>query len=101
MLICTAEKQSKRGPGFRKFNNSLLTDKSYVELITKSIPKYTTKYQDLENMENKGLLWEMIKMEIRATTSIFAKRKFRKARQKRDEEEELLLRFNSPEQLQP
>lgn len=52
-------------------------------------------------MENKGLLWEMIKMEIRATTSIFAKRKFRKARQKRDEEEELLLRFNSPEQLQP
>ena len=88
-LICTDEKQSKRGPGFWKFNNSLLTDKSYVELITKNIPEYVTKYQDLED---KGLLWEMIKMEIRATTIIFAKRK---ARQQRDEEKELLMRFNS------
>ena len=88
-LICTDEKQSKRGPGCWKFNNSLLTDKSYVELITKSIPEYVTKYQDLED---KGLLWEIIKMEIRATTIIFAKRK---ARQKRDEEKELLMRFNS------
>ena len=48
-LICTDEKQSKRGPGFWKFNNSLLTDKSYVELITKSISEYVTKYQDLED----------------------------------------------------
>ena len=86
-LICTDEKQFKRGPGFWKFNNSLLTDKSYVELITKSIPEYVTKYQDLED---KGLLWEMIKMEIRATTIIFAKCK---ARQTRDEEKELLMRF--------
>ena len=70
-LICTDEKQSKRGPGFWKLNNSLLTDKSYVELITKSIPEYVTKYQDLED---KGLLWEMIKMEIRVRTIIFAKR---------------------------
>ena len=52
-LICTEEKQAKRGPGFWKFTNSLLADKSYVELITKSIPEYVTKYQDLED---KGLL---------------------------------------------
>ena len=49
-LICTDKKQYKRGPGFWKFNNSLLTDKSYVELITKSIPEYVTKYQDLEDI---------------------------------------------------
>ena len=50
------------------------------------------KYQELEN---RGLLWEMFNMEIRATTIIFAKRK---ARQKRNEEKELLLRFNSLEE---
>ena len=57
--------------------------------MTKNIHEYVKKYQELED---KGLLWEMIKMEIRATTVIFAKRK---ARQKRSEEKELLLRFNS------
>jgi len=48
-----------------------------------------TKYRELEEKE---LLWEMIKMEIRATTIIFTKRK---AKQKRDEEKDLLARFNS------
>ena len=87
--ISTEDEQAHRGPGFWKFNNSLLTDKTYVDLITKSIPEYVKKYQ---NLEDKGLLWEMIKMEIRATSIIFAKRK---ARKKRNEEKELLLRFNS------
>ena len=87
--ISTEEEQAHRGPCFWKFNNSLLTDKTYVDLITKSIPEYVKKYQ---NLEDKGLLWEMIKMEIRATSIIFAKSK---ARKKRNEEKELLLRFNS------
>ena len=66
-----------------------MADKTYVELITKNIPEYVKKYQELED---KGLLWEMIKMEIRATTVIFAKRK---AKQKQNKEKEHLLRFNS------
>ena len=89
VLIGTEDEQAHRSPGFWKFNNSLLADKTYVELITKNIPECVKKYQELED---KGLLWEMIKMEIRATTVIFAKRK---ARQERNEEKELLLRFNS------
>ena len=36
---------------------------------------------------DKGLFWEMIKMEIRASTIIFAKNK---AKQKRNEEKDLL-----------
>ena len=55
-----------------------------VELITKSIPKFVSKYEDLVD---KGLFWEMIKIKIRATTISFAKGR---AKQKRDEEKELL-----------
>ena len=38
LCINHEEKHTKRGPGFWKFNNSLLTDKEYMELVTKSIP---------------------------------------------------------------
>ena len=65
-----------------------------VELFTKRIPKFVSKYEDLVN---KGLFWEMIKMEIRATTISFSKGK---AKQKQDEEKELLQQFsNLQEQL--
>ena len=64
--------QTKRGPGFWKFNNSLLTDKCYTEMITKQIPEFISKYC---NLNDKGLFWEMIKMEIRASTITFAENK--------------------------
>ena len=34
------QKEAKRGPGFWKFNNSLLTDNEYIERITKSVPTF-------------------------------------------------------------
>ena len=80
--------ETKRGPGFWKFNNSLLTDKSYTEMITKQIPEFISKYC---NLNDKGLFWEMIKMEIRPSTIIFPKNK---AKQKRNEEKLLLMRLN-------
>ena len=80
--------ETKRGPGFWKFNNSLLMDKCYTEMITKQIPEFMAKYC---NLNDKGLFWEMIKMEIRASTIIFAKNK---AKQKRNEEKDLLMRLN-------
>ena len=55
----------------------------------KSIPTFLRKYEDVTD---KGLFWEMVKMEIRATTIVFAKRK---AKQKRDEEKELLQQFSN------
>ena len=51
--------ETKRGPGFWKFNNSLLMDKCYTEMITKQIPEFIAKYC---NLNDKGLFWEMIKM---------------------------------------
>ena len=41
-------------------------------MITKQIPEFIAKYC---NLNGKGLFWEMIKMEIRASTIIFAKNK--------------------------
>ena len=73
-----------RVPGFWKFNNSLLSDTKYVELLNFLIPEFTKKHQ---GTVDKGLFWEMIKMEIRAFTIKFWKRK---AKSKCDEECALL-----------
>jgi len=88
LSIISEEKEVKRGPGFWKFNNSLLTDKDYTELISQKIPEFASKYREVTD---KGLLWEMIKMDIRAATILFSKRK---ARQRRDTEKKLLEEFN-------
>ena len=47
--------ETKRGPGFWKFNNSLLMDKCYTEMITKQIPEFVAKYC---NLNDKSLFWE-------------------------------------------
>jgi len=80
--------ETKHGPGFWKFNNSLLMDKCYTEMITKKIPEFISEYC---NLNDKVLFWEMIKMEIRASTIVFAKKK---AKQKQNEEKDLILRLN-------
>ena len=64
-----------RGPGFWKFNNSLLSDVNYVNLITFSIPEFVNKHREVND---KGLFWEMIKMEIRAFTIKYSKQKAKK-----------------------
>ena len=71
LFLSPEEKKDHRGPGFWKFSNSLLTDKDYTELISKKIPEFASKYHEVTD---KGLLWEMIKMEIRAATILFSKR---------------------------
>ena len=88
LSMSSESNETKRGPGFWKFNNSLLMDKCYTEMMTKQIPEFVAKYC---NLNDKGLFWEMIKMEIRASTIIFGKNK---AKQKRDEEKDLLMRLN-------
>jgi exonuclease III len=57
-----------RGPSYWYFNASLLKDKDYTEKINTNIPIYKDKYKDIQD---KGLLWDLIKMEIRSTTICF------------------------------
>ena len=53
--------EAKRGPGFWKFNSSLLMDKCCAEMITKQIPEFISKHC---NLNDKGLFWEMTKLEL-------------------------------------
>ena len=47
LSLSSEEKQDQRGPGFWKFNNSLLTDKDYTEMISKKIPEFASKYHEV------------------------------------------------------
>ena len=57
-----------RGPSYWRFNASLLKDQDYVNAIKTCIQNATNKYQ--QNID-KGLKWDLIKMEIRSSTICF------------------------------
>ena len=71
--------QPPRGPGFWKFNCSLLEDCDYTEKMAHTIPQFIERY---EYLDDKGLLREnknAVKMEIRSFTISFAKVKAKKS----------------------
>ena len=78
--ICFDEEIAPRGPGYWRFNK-------YVALLRSKIPEFVEKYKEVED---KGLFWEMVKMEIRGLTVRFSKLK---AKRNRDEEKLLTSRF--------
>ena len=78
------ESELPQGPGFWKFNNSLLSDTNHVELLSFKIPMFAKKY---EQITDKGLYWELIKMEICTFTISFSKKK---AKRKQDKKSILL-----------
>ena len=57
--------KSARGRGFWKFNCSLLMDKDYVVLVKDVIKESVNRYSYLDD---KGLMWDLIKSEIRSKT---------------------------------
>ena len=77
----------KRGKGLWKFNNDLLTDPIYVQLIKDTIGNI----KDNMNFENKNTLWDYVKCEIRSQTIIYSTKK---AKQMRKQEIELSNRLN-------
>jgi len=68
-----------RGPGTWKFNNSLLEDENYVILINFIYPQILEKYNEVED---KQLLWELIKVEIRCRTITYSKNKRRELKKR-------------------
>ena len=59
----TEDLMQPKGPGFWKFNNSLLEDEGYTSKLRQNLPLFREKYADLVDL---GLKWDVIKMEIRA-----------------------------------
>ena len=70
-----------RGPGFWKLNTNFLTESEYVELIKKTIQDVSKEYKGHREVD-KILLWDVIKMEIRAASIKYAKAKKSHLRQK-------------------
>ena len=66
----SAELKQKKGPGFWKFNQSLLHDETYVSLLRAEIEKFKQKYTDVEDL---NLRWDLIKIEIRGFTLKYSK----------------------------
>jgi hypothetical protein len=59
----------RRGPGYWKFNTSLLRDKKYTNLI-----KETIQNSEMQNKhEDKGIVWELVKIDIRSATIKYCK----------------------------
>ena len=86
--LISEESKQKKGPGFWKFNYSLLEDNQYVSQLRENISEFKSKHQDVEDL---GLRWDLIKMEIRGFTVKYTKTK---ARERRDEEKFLQNRIN-------
>ena len=63
-----------RGPGYFKFNNSLLLDSEYKSIIKRSLTETVT----INNEANANVLWEIIKGTIRNETIKYATYKKRK-----------------------
>ena len=74
--------QGKRGPGLWKFNNSLLEDEDYIELIKANFPVIREKYLGIGD---ERLKWELLKMEIRDITISFSKNKAKLLRKREQE----------------
>ena len=61
-----------RGPGFWKFNNTLLNDMQYVSKVRDTYAHACSYYS---HVTDKRLFWELMKMEIRSATISFSKSK--------------------------
>jgi hypothetical protein len=77
-----------RGPSFWRFNASLLRDNEYTNKLKESYRTAVDKYKDVENI---GLKWDLIKMEMRSFTICFSKTK---ARLNRDKITETVIEVN-------
>jgi hypothetical protein len=64
--------QSKRGPGYWRFNANLLRDVEYVNYMNTKIDEIKQKHMDIGDA---SLAWDVIKMELRSSTICYSKKK--------------------------
>ncbi len=60
---------NKRGRGFWKFNATLLRNREYINKVKVCIANNIEQYK---NFPNKGLVWDVVKCEIRGLTISFS-----------------------------
>ena len=81
----------KRGPSYWKFNNRLLYDVEYINMVKSELKSIT------ENviMENKNILWDFVKCQMRSITIAYSKKR---ATERRKAEKMLKEKLGSLEQ---
>lgn len=70
--------QFTTGTGLWKFNNCMLKDLEFVELISNTIQEQKDMYV---NLDDKSLKWDVIKCEIRRVTIMYSKKHARETRE--------------------
>ena len=78
---------SERGPYFWKFNSALVNDKDYRDLLDENIKNWLEEYKEVDD---KRVLWDLIKYKIRQSTIKYSKTKARIRKAKISELEEKL-----------
>ena len=77
--------ENERGPSFWKFNSTLINDQEYCDLLRS---EYKNWLEDFNGVNDKRVLWDLIKYKIRQRTIIYSKAKARKKREKTKQLEE-------------
>ena len=70
----------KRGPGYWKFNNSLINDKQFVSQMNSKIEEY---FHEIMEISNPVIRWDFLKFKIRQFCTSYSKQKSRERKQKR------------------
>ena len=86
-----ADKSAKRGTAFWKFNCDLLTDTSYIGKVKTCIKETIDRNSELED---KGLLWDYVKCNVRGITISHASFK---AKERRKYENEIKYKLDNLE----
>ena len=74
VTLSLGTKTNPRGPGFWKLNSHFLKDLEYINLIKETINKVSNDYKEDESVD-AILLWDVMKMQIRASSIKYAKQK--------------------------
>ena len=69
--------KQKFGPSYWKFNSSLLEDASYIQLISSNYPVWLDEFKDIND---KRVLWDLIKYRIRQVSIKNSKQRARERR---------------------
>ena len=78
------------GPGLWKLNTSILKDESYIKMINDKLDNLKT---DLKYIDDKNLVWELIKFQIKVESIQYGKITRRKDKCKEKELLELLKEY--------
>ena len=79
VLHLNSIKEQRHGPSYWKFNASLLDDPKYVSLINDNIPVWRREFVEVND---KRVLWDLIKYRIKQVTIKFSKDKAKARRDK-------------------